>query len=57
VAGVEIAGLPALPARCRGRGSTDRVDLADKLFARCDQLSGGQLQRVGIARVLYQQPT
>lgn len=32
-----------------------RLDLADKLFARCDQLSGGQLQRVGIARVLYQQ--
>ncbi|MGN1056124.1 MAG: phosphonate ABC transporter ATP-binding protein [Comamonas sp.] len=32
-----------------------RVHLADKLFARCDQLSGGQLQRVGIARVLYQQ--
>ncbi|HXE37518.1 MAG TPA: phosphonate ABC transporter ATP-binding protein [Azonexus sp.] len=34
----------------------ERVDLADKLFARCDQLSGGQLQRVGIARILYQQP-
>jgi len=33
-----------------------RVDLADKCFVRCDQLSGGQLQRVGIARVLYQQP-
>ncbi|MEW5679816.1 phosphonate ABC transporter ATP-binding protein [Comamonas kerstersii] len=32
-----------------------RVHLADKLFARCDQLSGGQLQRVGIARVLYQE--
>ncbi len=32
-----------------------RVDLADKCFSRCDQLSGGQLQRVGIARVLYQQ--
>ena len=31
------------------------LDLQDKLFARCDQLSGGQLQRVGIARVLYQQ--
>ncbi|MBU1362271.1 MAG: phosphonate ABC transporter ATP-binding protein [Gammaproteobacteria bacterium] len=38
------------------RTALDRVDLADKLFARCDQLSGGQLQRVGIARVLYQQP-
>jgi phosphonate transport system ATP-binding protein len=25
------------------------------LFDRCDQLSGGQLQRVGMARVLYQQ--
>lgn len=33
-----------------------RLDLEDKLFGRCDQLSGGQLQRVGIARVLYQEP-
>jgi len=30
--------------------------LRDRLLARCDQLSGGQLQRVGIARTLYQQP-
>ena len=37
------------------REALTRVQLADKLFARCDQLSGGQLQRVGIARVLYQQ--
>lgn len=33
-----------------------RLDLADKLYRRCDELSGGQLQRVGIARVLYQAP-
>ncbi len=33
-----------------------RFDLADRLFDRCDRLSGGQLQRVGIARVMYQQP-
>jgi len=38
------------------RAALARVQLADKLFARCDELSGGQLQRVGIARVLYQQP-
>ncbi|KPB75615.1 Phosphonates import ATP-binding protein PhnC [Pseudomonas syringae pv. maculicola] len=33
-----------------------RLDLADKLFERCQQLSGGQLQRVGIARALDQGP-
>ncbi|MFC3609291.1 phosphonate ABC transporter ATP-binding protein [Stutzerimonas tarimensis] len=38
------------------REALGRLDLADKLFERCDQLSGGQLQRVGIARVLYQAP-
>ena len=33
-----------------------RLGLGDRLFDRCDRLSGGQLQRVGIARVLYQRP-
>lgn len=33
-----------------------RVGLADRLFDRCDQLSGGQLQRVAVARTLYQAP-
>ncbi|MDU1144759.1 ATP-binding cassette domain-containing protein [Aeromonas rivipollensis] len=33
-----------------------RLGLADKWQQRCGELSGGQLQRVGIARVLYQQP-
>lgn len=33
-----------------------QLGLGERLFDRCDRLSGGQLQRVGIARVLYQQP-
>jgi phosphonate transport system ATP-binding protein len=43
----DIAGAQAVLAR---------LDLADRLFDRCDRLSGGQLQRVGMARVLYQAP-
>jgi phosphonate transport system ATP-binding protein len=38
------------------RDELARLDLADRLFDRCDGLSGGQLQRVGVARVLYQKP-
>ena len=38
------------------KAALERVDLAERLFDRCDRLSGGQLQRVGVARVLYQRP-
>ena len=49
--------LARLSARhCRRACRPDALDLGDRLFERCDRISGGQLQRVGIARVLYQQP-
>ena len=38
------------------RAALERLDLGERVFDRCDRLSGGQLQRVGIARVLYQRP-
>jgi phosphonate transport system ATP-binding protein len=38
------------------RDALARVGLAERLFDRCDQLSGGQLQRVAVARTLYQAP-
>jgi phosphonate transport system ATP-binding protein len=34
----------------------DRVGILDKAYVRADQLSGGQMQRVGIARALMQEP-
>ncbi|MEO8836518.1 MAG: ATP-binding cassette domain-containing protein [Caldimonas sp.] len=46
-----------VPADAAGaRDALARLDLGERVFDRCDRLSGGQLQRVGIARVLYQQP-
>jgi len=45
------------PADAAGaRDALARVGLGERLFERCDQLSGGQLQRVAVARTLYQAP-
>ena len=38
------------------REALDRVGIADKLYERTDRLSGGEQQRVAMARVLVQRP-
>jgi phosphonate transport system ATP-binding protein len=38
------------------REALARVGLGERVWERCDQLSGGQLQRVAVARTLYQAP-
>lgn len=38
------------------RLALERVGLGDRLFSRTDELSGGEQQRVAIARLLVQQP-
>lgn len=43
--------------RRRALEHLDRVGLADRAFQRSDTLSGGQMQRVAIARTLMQRPT
>ena len=35
----------------------DKVGILDKAYTRCDQLAGGQQQRVSLARTLNQNPT
>lgn len=45
------------PLRREALEHLDRVGLADRAFQRSDTLSGGQMQRVAIARTLMQRPT
>lgn len=35
----------------------ERVGIGEKIFERTDRLSGGQMQRVAVARALFQEPT
>ena len=51
-----LASLAYPADRAGARAVLERMEIADKLYERCDRLSGGQLQRVGVARVLYQEP-
>ena len=51
-----LAGLPNAKARERARQMLDALDVAHRAEAQVSQLSGGEQQRVSIARALVNQP-
>jgi lipoprotein-releasing system ATP-binding protein len=54
---LRIARLPVAEARPRARQLLERVGLGDRLRHRPAMLSGGEQQRVAVARALVMQPT
>jgi phosphonate transport system ATP-binding protein len=55
-AGTWYQGLAPSHVRAEAVAALDRVGLAEKTNMRADALSGGQSQRVAIARMLMQRP-
>lgn len=54
---LRIARAPAAEARTRARTLLEQVGLADRLTHRPGMLSGGEQQRVAVARALVMQPS
>jgi lipoprotein-releasing system ATP-binding protein len=54
---LRIARVPAAEGRPRARRLLERVGLGDRLDHRPGMLSGGEQQRVAVARALVMQPT
>lgn len=51
-----IAGIPNSKARCRGEELLDFLGLKDRLRHKPNELSGGEKQRVAVARALMNKP-
>ncbi|MDO4497765.1 MAG: ABC transporter ATP-binding protein [Bacteroidales bacterium] len=51
-----IAGIPNSKARCRGMELLDFLQLKDRFSHKPNELSGGEKQRVAVARALMNQP-
>jgi putative ABC transport system ATP-binding protein len=55
--GLLYTGLPLAERRCRAEETLARVGLADRTHHRPNELSGGQNQRVAVARALVGRPS
>ncbi len=51
-----IAGIPNSKARCRGEELLDYLGLKDRLSHKPGELSGGEKQRIAVARALMNKP-
>ena len=51
-----VSGVPKAERRRRAREALEKVGLGDQLSKRPSQMSGGQMQRVSIARALAKNP-
>lgn len=50
-------GLYSKEQKLRALEALDKVNILDKAYNRCDELSGGQMQRVALARTVNQNPS
>ena len=50
-------GLYSADQKIKALEALDKVNILDKAYNRCDELSGGQMQRVALARTLNQNPS
>ncbi len=50
-------GLYSKDQKLKALEALDKVNILDKAYHRCDELSGGQMQRVALARTVNQNPS
>ena len=50
-------GIYSRDQKIKALEALDKVNILDKAYNRCDELSGGQMQRVALARTLNQSPS